>query len=360
MKTKITSLLISSLLFANATATVRTVSNTGGSQFSSLDAAIAGSNSGDTLYLKNTNIPYQIADCDPAWNKALCVIGIGFNPNISNPKKVQLSYYDACNFGQSNQIFGISSGGDGSKFYGVEFIAEVGAASAISNYTFEDCIFYNTVNLSSYYSNGVSFTNCVFKLNSTFAGQSANNLLIPSALQAASIAITNCIFNGSINGNNNTVSSLSIDHCLFLSINGSPLINIQFATIQNSIFMNTAAATNNTINCTFNNNMARLAASLPPASNAGTGNTVSTDPLFVNYTLGNLYNATDTYKLQAGSPAIGSGVGGVDIGLHSINSTFNEAGEPPLVPVIRDMTVNSVNVPNSGNVNVKVRSTKAR
>ncbi len=353
MKSKLTTLLLACILFVNVNATVRTLSNTGGAQFSSMDNAITGSNAGDTIMIKNTNIPYQISDCDPAWNKAFCVIGIGFNPNIAIPKKVQMSYYEGCNFGLGNNRFGISAGGNGTKFYGLEFFVDVVASSAISNYTFEDCIFYGQVNLASFYIGGVTFKNCVFK------GTSSDNLILSPA-QQATIAISNCIFNGTVNGNNNVVSNVIFDHSIFLANSGNPITNFQLATFQNSIFMNTASVASNTFNCIFNNNLAQLVATLPPSGNSGASNTVNIDPLFVNYTLGNGYSASASFKLQATSPAIGAGLSGSDIGIHNSNSTFNEAGEPVIAPIIRDMTIDNSNVSNNGNVNVKIRSTKAR
>ncbi|MBL0046878.1 MAG: hypothetical protein IPP32_02100 [Bacteroidetes bacterium] len=353
MKSKLATLILVSILIVNAQATVRTLSNIGGAQFGSMDAAITGSNAGDTIMVKNTNISYQIIDCDPAWNKAFCVIGIGFNPNVSVPKKVQMSYYEVCNSGASNSKFGLSAGGNGSKFYGLEFIVEVVAASNISNYTFEDCIFYAPVNFGGFSANGVTFKNCVFK------GTGNDNLIISPA-QQATIVITNCIFNGAVNGNNNVVSNVIFDHSIFLSTIGNPIANFQLTTFQNSIFMNTASLSSNTFNCIFNNNIAQLAATLPPSGNSGAANSVNVDPLFVNYTLGNLYNPSFSFKLQAASPAIGAGLGGSDIGIHNSNSTFNEAGEPVLAPIIRNMTVENSNVLNNGNVNVKIRSTKAR
>ncbi len=335
------------ILTCIANATVRTVSNAGGAQFFSLDAAIAGAVAGDTIYLKNTNIPYQIADCDPGWSKPLVVMGIGFNPDIVNPKKVQMSNYEACNSGISNGNFALGSGGNGTKFYGVEFIQTIVTTAAITNYTFEDCSFSNLVNFGYFSAGGVLFKNCAFKANNT------DNLLLTTNQASPSIAFTECIFNGSINGNNNNVSSLIFDHCLFLSTTVSLLSNLQTTTIQNSIFMNNAAVANNTANCTFNNNMAQLGATLPPAGNTGTANLVNTDPLFVNYTLGNFYSTSHNYRLQAGSPGIGAGIGGTDIGLHSSNSTFNEAGEPTMTPIIRNMTIEGVNVQQNGKCKCK-------
>ncbi len=338
----------------SASATVLTVSNTGGSQHYSIEAAVGAASAGDTLLVKNTNVEYQIADCDPGWNKQLVVIGAGFNPNTSNPKKVRFGYYNVCNSTLSNDKFGIGGGGNGSKFMGIEFTQILINTSAISGYVFENCSFQKSIYFDYNAAYAISFKNCLFMESNT------DNIRFSGSAQTLSIAITNCIFNGSINAFNNTSSTISIDHCLFLSTAVSPLNALQFASVQNSIFMNSSSFSASVLNCTFNNNLARLIASMPPTGNSGVGNLVSTDPQFVNYTLGSVYSATDNYSLQASSPAIGAGVGGSDIGIHNSTSNFNEAGEPIGVPVIRDMTIQSVNVPNNGNVNVKVRSTKAR
>lgn len=354
LKALLIPIAIGTLSIINCEATVLTVSNLGGSQYTSLDAAIGGASAGDTLFIKNTNIDYQIADCDPAWSKSLVVIGAGFNPNTTSPKLVRFGYYNVCNFSNSNDKFGIGGGGNGSKFIGIEFAPELINTSSISSYSFENCSFLGLINFDYFSVYSVSFKNCVFKFSN------ADNIRFSGSAPTQNIAFTNCIFNGTVTANNNIASTITIDHCIFLSTSVSPLNAIQFTSIQNSVFMNYAGFSASVSNCIFNNNIARLTSTMPPSGNSGSGNIVSSDPLFLNYTLGNLYSASDNYSLQASSPAIGAGIGGTDIGIHNSTSTFNETGEPTNVPVIRDMTLQNVTVPQNGNVNVKVRSTKAR
>ena len=117
MKKLIFSLIACIGIFSQGHATVRTVSNDplGGAQYNSLQAAVNASSNGDTMLIEGTNIPYGL-DCHARWNKSITVIGIGFNPQKDNPRKVFFSI--TC----GPDWFVINNGGNGSKIYGIEFL----------------------------------------------------------------------------------------------------------------------------------------------------------------------------------------------------------------------------------------------
>jgi hypothetical protein len=93
----------------------------------------------------------------------------------------------------------------------------------------------------------------------------------------------------------------------------------------------------------------------------GGTNIDNTDPLFILAPATGGYLPSHNFSLLAGSPAINSGNDGTNIGITGGSSNINTVtGEVFNMPVIRKMNIQNTNVPQSGNVNVKVRSTKAR
>ncbi|HJW29957.1 MAG TPA: hypothetical protein VJ508_12035, partial [Saprospiraceae bacterium] len=169
----------------------------------------------------------------------------------------------------------------------------------------------------------------------------------------------NCIFDGYMNGLNNINNTILVDHCLFLRTNGEAFIDLLTPSVTNSIFMNyTSVANAGTTGGTFFNNIARLAATLPPAGNSGSGNLSSTNPNFVTYTLDAFYSTSHDYHLQAGSPAIGTASDATDIGIHGGTSKFDETGEALIAPVMRDMQVINTTVLPNATLNVNISASK--
>ena len=329
-------------------ATVRTVSNdpNGGAQFSSLLNAYNASVNGDTILVEGTNIVYNPST---QWLKNLVVIGIGFNPQKSNPRLTRVS--DLSINSNSN------SGGNGSRFYGVEFVSvSVGAGASISDLLFENCSFSARFSFPSQFSyqtaNNIIFRNCIFN------PQNDRNIeFSPAQILMTGVLVTNCVFNGFLNSFSNTVSSPIIDHCLFLINDGNTAIrNFNNATITNCIFMNSAAIQSGSTGNAFISCISRLG--LLPTGNGSTGNFGNTNPNFVTYTLGALYNTSHNYQVQAGSVAIGTGSDLTDIGVHGGNSNFNESGEVLIAPIMRLLIINNQNVQPNGTLNVQVNATK--
>ena len=119
-------------------------------------------------------------------------------------------------------------------------------------------------------------------------------------------------------------------------------------------------------NSVYNNNLTYICNNnvLPPTTgsgNTGSGNIVSSNPLFINYpALGANFAWTHDYGLQAGSPAIGAGTGGTNIGLTGGTYPLNQLkGNSPL-PVVTSLSLPNSSVPVSGtlqgNIQAKVRN----
>jgi hypothetical protein len=143
---------------------------------------------------------------------------------------------------------------------------------------------------------------------------------------------------------------------LFLATSTAFFSGIQNASISNCIFMNMVPA--GTTGCTYLNNICRVAGTFPPAGNTGSGNISNTDPMLVSYTFGTLYNASQDYQLQAGSPGIGAGSDLTDIGIHGGTSKFSEQGEPLIAPVVRSVIITTPVVAPNGTLNVEVTASK--
>jgi hypothetical protein len=94
----------------------------------------------------------------------------------------------------------------------------------------------------------------------------------------------------------------------------------------------------------------------------GGTNIDNVDPQFVNITLATGFNINYNYTLQAASPAHNAGSDGTDLGYYGGPSVVDltRRGEVINMPVVRQMTIQNITVPQNGNINVKVRSTISR
>ena len=346
MKHTITILAAFFFMMNVGNATVLTVSNdpAGGAQYSSLQAAYNAAVNTDTLLVEGTDITYSIPNCNVGWNKSLTVIGIGFNPQKQNPRRTYIGQTDNCCCGE----FVIRSGGNGSSFYGIIFSSGFRLRGTMNTLTFEDCRFDGIFYFDNNTASGFSWKNCVFNNDNARAIEFSNSSVIIS-----NMLISNCVFDGYIEGQNSPFITLLIDHCLFL---GNTFSQLHFAIIQNSIFMNVFPA--GVTSCSFINNMCRVAGTFPPAGNNGSGNINTTDPNFVTYTNGALYSTTHNYHLQALSPAIGAAGDGTDIGVHGGTTHFSETGEVLINPIMRSVFITNPTVAPNGTLNVNINASK--
>lgn len=327
-------------------ATVYTVSNnsSGGSQYSSLLAAYNGAVNGDTLIMEGTNIAYSLPHYFH-WNKSLTVIGAGFNTDKQLFKKTIITE------GQDWWLyFELASGSAGSSFYGIAFSSPVDFVENASNITFENCEFQQSLRTNNVNCNNLIIRNCIFNPDN------GENINLPSTA-SSNILLINCVFDGYIVGNNNTTSNLIIENCLFLSTyTGDLLPGINNASISNCIFMNKFPS--GTTNCIYLNNICRVAGTLPPNGNTGSGNIENADPQLVSYAFDTFYDPTHDYDILAGSPCELTGSDGTDIGIHGGTSKFSEQGEPLIAPVVRSVEINNTVVAPNGTLSVDVSASK--
>lgn len=351
MKTLITTMIGYFLISHACFGTVLTVSNhpAGGAQYPGLQEAYNAAAPGDSLLIEGTDILYFM-HCGQAWNKSLTVIGIGFNPNKQSPKRTKFRQTDCWS------EFRIYAGGSGSRFYGIEFTHPVWSqGQSLSNMVLENCKFNVHFNFDCGTATNFVFRNCVFDQDNT------PSIYFGGCGSAATGIISNCVIDGHIVGNNSSISSVVIEHCVFLNTNGS-FSGVRSAMVRNNIFMNAVpAVAGELFNSTFDNNISRIAASLPPYpadGNTGTNNIEATDPQFVNVSPGAFYSPLHDYHLQAGSAAIGTANNGTDMGVHGGYSGFSEQGEVLINPIIRAMNILNTSVASNGTLNVQLHATK--
>lgn len=346
MKKLIILFALSALITSSGFATVRTVSNNpaGGAQYTNLQDAYNNSLNGDTLMLEGTDDPYFLLSCE--WGKLLTVIGIGFNPNKQIPKRTKIRHSNCYSY------FPLNPGGSGSRFYGIEFTHLISGGANIDNYLFESCKFNNNVVIQGPSIN-LLFRNCIFDRDNDL------NLELGSVAGASvTSTVSNCVFDGYIRGSNNVLVNLTVDHCVFLGT-GAYVFGwvyhfhqLHYAIIKNCVFMN--AFPNGTSNSIFTNNLCRVVGTFPPSS----GNIENTDPLFVSVPFSTMYNVSQDYNFQAGSPAIGTAIDGTDLGVVGGFTGFTKAGEVQINPIVRAVTIMNTSVAPNGTLNVLIHATK--
>lgn len=313
-------------------ATVRTVNNAGGAQYTDLALAISAAISGDTIYVCGSVTGYT----GTATTKTnLVFIGAGYNPQKQNPLKtlVSSSWY----FGNGNTIIGFeisNIGNNSSTVSNIKFsrckINGMNASTTFVNCMFDNCLWANANAIF----NGFTYSGCIF-----------SNCIIHSS--SANAPFINC----SVTGN------VTFDHCAFIK-EGSPinLFNSLTGTsgfiFTNNIFINFTPPTSG-YNFQYTNNYSP--ANLSPY---GTGNITGATWPFV--TAQGIVTGTFSFlwdfHLLGGSPLIGAGTFGSEIGLYGGPVPFKSDGEPP-IPQIDIMMLNGTQFIPGGTMGVQFQST---
>ena len=338
MKPLVTLTLFTLLAGFHCLATIRTVSNNplNPAQFQIIQAAVDAAVSGDTIYVNASALIYN--EIVFITNKRLVMIGAGYQSSNQFGFTTSVN-----NFGLSNASGTVICGFD------------LNGLSSFDTPSSSDVrVFRNNIGSLAIQggSNWVIYNNFITFLQ--------NNAVTTTSF----LSILNNIFRGfmTIQGNASTVV---VDHNLFLnsSPGGYGFNNIQFATITNNIFVSSNPRNfidGGTKFNNFNNNLSlfnTLISANPPTNsfaggpNAGGGNFVGVNPLFVNVTDNDVYDRNANYRLQSGSPVKNAGTDGTDIGIYGGSYPFPSGGAPgsgfdtsapPPIP-----QVTSVNVQNS-------------
>lgn len=361
MKT-ILSTLFCVIIAMNTFATIRTVSNNPDrpGQFTNVDAAIAASGSGDTIYVHGSQFTYP----DFSVTKRLVIIGAGYNSNnqFNLPTVVSTIWL--------NRDTGLQNA-SGTVITGFLITSQIrnNGNPGVDNIT----IFRNRINngiytynasISSIYSNGwLIYNNIVSQILGGSGGA--------TSASTGNITIQNNIITSNITGF--SMSSVLIDHNVFHG--NDALSTMYYSTVTNNIFIRTTgnAFTNSVSFCTFNNNLSNLTTVSPTAptnsflgnNNSGAGNFVAVDPLFVNVTNLNTYATTFDYRLQASSTIRNAGTDVTDLGIYGGARPFPSGGASgsgydtsalPPIPQVTEVNIFNASLQPGTPLNVNVKA----
>ncbi len=355
-------------------ATVRTVSSNPSTlgQFSTIQAAIDASSSGDTVYVYGSpNIygGFTIAD------KVITVLGPGWLPDKNLPLQAVVD---------GATIRNSPAGGspDGSELHGLVFTNTVNVCrNAVSGdigtnnirlvrcqfngavqwdlgssgFLVEGCIFYNSQNFSS----SATYQTFLFQNNYFFFSTCCLGQMFNGITNSVNVRFDHNLFTSSNNGGGSTVPMFNTN-CRFLSFTNNIFnqanvgLNVSFSTfnnnITNNITLNNSNATSNATPWAVNSNVdggGNVANQNPQMASQTSINAGSSDPL-LDYTI-------------AAGPANNSASDGKDMGLlfdstGSLNWTNSRNGR---VPRIFSMNITTPSVAPGGTLSVTVDARKS-
>ncbi len=317
MKTKITFFTIALLLsFLVKAQNVLTVDNSVGAnaQYSDLQTAISAASSGDIIYVHTSEVSYGNINID----KPLTLIGFSHS---DTDKKTILGYVylldNASNttisgFYISNELSASNNSTELSNIiiennYIVSGIYSADTRAGINQMIIRGNVLYEVGDNVSVYSN---FKNVII----------SNNIIRYWAYikYHESATIKNNVFLGRYHPVNHdeTTGDLDVQNCIFYDDSVSTRdINSDGVVYENCLTYNIGSGSYSVLN--------------------GTNNVNNQNPNFVSAS-DDIFNVTDDYNLQAGSPAIGTGVGGIDMGIYDNSAfTFNNVGHTNGIPTVK-------------------------
>jgi hypothetical protein len=326
--------------------TTHTVDNTpgAGAQFTSIQAAINAASNGDTIYVQQSVTPYA----GFSLNKQLILVGRGQNidlfiTNITFPP-VTLT------LGSDGSII------KGFRLSGLNTNSSI-VNAGINNITIQDCEI-NSVDVGSG-SLTNSFNNWLFEGNRISAFRSAatvtnmvvqNNFFVPGGSPILTLNPSSFLFTNNIIRLNSNIGLLS-------SQGSSNIINISNCIIETpgaNLSMPDNFQLNNCLltDYTQRTNIVTINSTATVQNTSGTVN--GQDPLFT-IPADNSALIPD-FTLLPGSPAIGAGLNGGDIGFEA-GFIFKRFGNPKGIPEVK-LTNFSTIAPQNGTVtfNIEARS----
>jgi hypothetical protein len=334
MKTLKASLLTIAILLMTVVAiqaqTIRVVNNTpnapsGENVFSTIQEAHDAADPGDIIHVIPSNSNY---DNSVTITKQLTIYGIGFNPDKDIPQLSQVGNIIL----EEDELEGNPSG---SRIEGLS-ISSITLRDTLNDILIRENIF--TTGISTV---GAELINGIELINNVFGG---GVQLSSSTTPIQNVVIANNIFtrnSESINAGNFTL----IQNNLFLGSGGMAFGNLEDCIVANNIFFgrrpNAGSARTFERNI-FNNNLTfgNDDNSIPlEGSNTGSNNLEGVNPQFINLSLtSSPWDFSWDPGLEEGSPAIGAGTDGTDIGLFGGTLPFNSlytGGTPlPLIQVL--------------------------
>jgi hypothetical protein len=341
---------------AETYATVWTVSNNANrpAQYTTIQAAVNAASPNDTILITGGSYSGTVTAQIP-----LVYYGESINGTTQFPQTTISSTF---NLNRLNSSMSAS----GSRFYGIRFNSTVSINGSFSGSTpgqeimsdliFERCSFISGSSANLNYSAGkhtqMTVRNCLF----------LGGISLPAATSGPhDIVVTNCVFSpnsAAMTGSGDFDGGVLIRNSLFMDHTSSSFTgSISDIVLENNIFYK--AEPTGLSASTWNNNLTYLCNSntIPYGSNFGSGNIVNQNPLFVNYpALGAAHSFNHNYTLQAGSPCIGTGTNGIDIGLNSGNAPVSNIPIYGKIPGVTVLSIPVSSVPVGGTLQIQIEA----
>lgn len=353
VKLKLSTIFILTILMLNAKAAILLVNNTPGGpgQYTQINDAVAAAANGDTIYVSGSATIYA----DATINKNITLVG----PGTFTDKQLQLK--------ARIPVLALASNISNVKIMGLT-LGLIGGSNT-SNINNLDISFNNFE--SGYWYSFVGITNCTnWNIHNNVFSTGPNGFWSDACKISSNGGCVNFVIQNNIFHSNYTdqwiktfnIPNGLIIHNTFISSASNALqifAGLSSITIQNNIFYN-CDPTLGITSSAYNNNISYSNGA--PFSIMGGSNIDNVDPLFANAIVGNGFSISNNYNLQTASVANNAASDGTDIGYYGslASNELSPRGEVYNVPVIRNMIIQNFNVPQNGNVNVKVRSTKSR
>ena len=339
-------------------AKVLTVSNNVASpgQYTVLQTACDAAASNDTIYIHGSEISYG----NVKLYKPLVLIGTGVNAQ----KRFKFSsYIDNIQIGWNSST---TQNGGGSKIFGLDiqnlYMDDSPTSSGIKNILIQR---NRIVSLTMY---GARVATNIY-IN--------NNVINNVNIYGKSIYLKNNVILGGVSGGEKDfVGTLVVAHNVIYgtcSIKRGSIYNNIFYSSSSEVFQSCeyTSITRNLVIGKINYTNANIVF----GTNTGGENILNEDPLFVDvntdlrsysYTYPTTGPFVD-YHLSAGSPAIGAGIGGVDLGIYGGDTPFFEGTSEdgrnryfpmPAIPVMLDMNIVNSSVLKNGKIKVEFKARK--
>ncbi|WP_147303584.1 hypothetical protein [Rhodohalobacter sp. SW132] len=311
--------------------TIHVVNNTPGSPggsnvYTSVDDAITAAVDGDIIHIVPSQENYGSFTVD----KQLQIFGIGINPDKQAPILSRVSQITIENNANGTTIEGLWLSG-----------ITINSDVATSNLTIRNNRFGSNIR-----QNVSSTINGLIIQNNLFEDSSSNSATINlhTGNSTSNVIITNNIFIRSshyVTAGNQTL----ISHNMFIgtSSTDSAFGSLNNAQVFNNIFYgirpnSTSTSATRVQYTSFQNNLVFEGGEFPIGedNNTGSGNLENADPQFVDLaTTNSTWNFTWDPTLQTGSPAIGAGTDGSDLGIFGGSASFDLTGVPrPLIQTL--------------------------
>lgn len=360
MKKTILSLMIALSSMLTVKATTITVSNNTErpAQENNLQTAIDNASVGDTIYVYASPINYGSISI----KKKIILIGEGYQGSVSS-----LSTYGTntgtITFGSASRATNASGSfvtgieASGSVTIDANFNSSTDVNRELLNITISNCIirggfiFGPNQGLVESFEN-IKVVNCIVDSQITFFNQLSSSSSSTLKDIYKNIVFENCFIEGIINSTIRRVDNVIVDR-----------VNLTEITLKNCFFRQSAYTATQVLNDTYGINVVNsifynsnpyntgkdfpvnISNSLLFGTNVTTSfnnNLIDVDPQFENYPLdGADFSADFDYTLKTGSPLIGAGLNGEDIGVLGGSNPF--VTSPLILPRVTELSITGGN-----------------